>query len=180
MNRREYLLGLVTGFSGLAGCTGESAPDASAGATPTETSTTSEALTVDATVETDGSTSPLSLSAETVRETVTATTPARIRLTVQNTGDAPRTYGTGAPLPFGVLSVDDTLLWTDEYVKSTHVETEGRRVIGGEDIGLQVTLEPGEQRSDTYDFRAPPGTYTTDEGELQLDDVQYELQLSVQ
>lgn len=79
----------------------------------------------------------------------------RVRIAVHNDADHEVELSTGAPTPFGVVELTgegggEHLLWTEAYRESEHVFTEGRRVTGGEDIGLTVPVPPGERVSETY------------------------------
>ncbi|WP_144797888.1 hypothetical protein [Halorubrum depositum] len=110
--------------------------------------------------------------------------PAVVKLTARNETKSDIEYVTGAPEPFGALYDPDSpnaILWTDRYVESQYVETEGRRITGGEDIGISVTLSPGGSRSETYEFAAPPGSYSIQRtgNPLTLGDETYELIIDV-
>lgn len=93
-----------------------------------------------------------------------------LKLSLRNDADRELDVNTGAPPPFGVLSFrpvdsesDDAdgessggdrnrrTLWTDAYEESDHVHTEGGEVTAVNDIGLVVTLAPGETASETYE-----------------------------
>ena len=84
-----------------------------------------------------------------------------VRLSLRNDADGELRIGSGAPRPFGVLrfhpvgdAADRRLLWTDAYVASNHVKTEGKSVTLVEDVGLTTTLAPGETVSETYSVGA--------------------------
>jgi hypothetical protein len=118
------------------------------------------------------------------RSEIGAESPAVIELTARNETESEIEYVTGAPKPFGALydpDSPDAILWTDSYVESRYVETEGRRVTGGEDVGISVTLPPGGSRSETYEFAAPPGSYSIRRtgNPLTLGDETYELTIDV-
>lgn len=93
-----------------------------------------------------------------------------ITLTVENRGDCALNYSTGAPLPFGILSLeaDDHWLtaWTDAYEDSGHVHTAPHRgVTGVNSIALGGEIAAGETVSETYTVSnethgIQPGTYT--------------------
>lgn len=105
----------------------------------------------------------ISLGCDVHRSEITAESPAVVELTARNETGSDIEYATGAPKPFGALydpDSPDAVLWTDRYAESQYVETEGRRITGGEDIGISVTLSPGGSRSETYEFAAPPGSYS--------------------
>jgi len=115
---------------------------------------------------------------------ITDDSPAVIELTAANETGSDIEYGTGAPEPFGALydpESTDAILWTDEYVESRYVETEGRRITGIDDIGISVTLSPGGSRSETYEFAAPPGSYSMRRtgNPLTLGDDTYEVEIDV-
>ncbi|OYR45296.1 hypothetical protein [Halorubrum sp. Ea8] len=110
--------------------------------------------------------------------------PAVVELTARNETEREIEYVTGAPEPFGVLYDPDApaaILWTEKYVESQHVETEGRRVTGGDDIGISVALAPGGSRSETYEFAAPPGSYSIRQtgNPITLGEETYELRIDV-
>ena len=118
------------------------------------------------------------------RATITGESPAVIELTAGNETDREIEYVTGAPKPFGTLYDSDSpeaILWTDRYAESQHVQTEGRRITGGEDIGVAVTLSPGGSRSETYEFSAPPGNYSIQRtgNPITIGDDTYELEVTV-
>jgi hypothetical protein len=101
--------------------------------------------------------------------------PARLELSVTNTGGRAVELLTGPPPPFGTLGGrraggDERLaLWTEEYVESRYVGTRAGRVTARLAVGLSVTLAPGETRRTRYQVRRnpgrlPAGTYRVDDG----------------
>jgi hypothetical protein len=101
--------------------------------------------------------------------------PARLELSVTNTGGRAVELLTGPPPPFGTLGGrraggDERLtLWTEEYVESRYVGTRAGRVTARLAVGLSVTLDPGETRRTRYQIRRDPGrlpagTYRVDDG----------------
>jgi hypothetical protein len=118
-----------------------------------------------------------------VRKKITKKRYGQIKLIITNTGDSTASYITGEPEPFGVLgaggSEGEFVLWTDAYEESSCVQTDGREIEGGCDGGPSVELDPGEDRSETYEFRATPGTYKIDSRSLEIDDVQYVVEITV-
>jgi hypothetical protein len=98
--------------------------------------------------------------------------PARIELSISNTGDERIGVSSGAPGPFGVLRAeseggdDRVTLWSDAYAESDHVHTTTGRVRAVNDVGIVTELASGETRTRAYEigrWRLEPGTYTVDE-----------------
>jgi hypothetical protein len=126
----------------------------------------------------------ISLNDDVRRSVITEESPAVIELTARNETGSDIEYGTGAPKPFGALydpESPEAILWTDRYAESQYVETEDRRITGMDDIGISVTLAPGGSRSETYEFAAPPGSYSIQRtgNPLTLGDDTYELEVAV-
>lgn len=95
----------------------------------------------------------------------------RLRLSLRNDADAAVSVTSGAPAPFGVLSLSAadgdrrSLLWTDAYEESGHLHTEGRSVTAVNSIGLATEVEAGGAVSRT--FQVSPDI---ESGEYVLDD----------
>lgn len=113
---------------------------------------------------------PLAFEATLVDGSVRPSDPARIDLSISNTGDERIGVSSGAPGPFGVLRADSgddgVTLWSDAYDESDHVHTTARSVRAVNDIGIVTELAPGETRRREYQigrWRLTPGTYTVDE-----------------
>jgi hypothetical protein len=94
-----------------------------------------------------------------------------LRLSLRNDADGAVSVTSGAPAPFGVLSLRAgdgdrrSLLWTDAYEESDHVHTEGRSVTAVNSIGLVTEVEAGGSVSRTFQV-APdigPGEYVLDD-----------------
>jgi hypothetical protein len=179
MNRRQILSAVGLSIFSLSGCldnrdgdeTGEN-PD------PDEGRSVSVTITH---VAGDGA---ISFNYDVRRSVITEESPAVIELTARNKTESELEYGTGAPKPFGALydpESPEAILWTDKYTESEYVETDGRQITGGEDIGLHVTLSPGGSRSETYEFSAPPGSYSIQRtgNPLTFGDDTYELEIAV-
>lgn len=94
-----------------------------------------------------------------------------LRLSLRNDADGRVTVTSGAPAPFGVVSlraVDGdrgSLLWTDAYQESDHVHTEGRTVSAVEAVGLVAELGTGQSVGETFrvDSDLPSGEYVLDD-----------------
>lgn len=94
-----------------------------------------------------------------------------LELSLRNDAEAAVSVTSGAPAPFGVLSLRDvdgdrrSLLWTDAYEESDHVHTEGREVTAVNSIGLVTEVEARASVSRTFEV-APdidPGEYVLDD-----------------
>ncbi|MFD1645177.1 hypothetical protein [Haloarchaeobius litoreus] len=94
-----------------------------------------------------------------------------VEISLRNDADATVSVTSGAPAPFGVLSLRAangdrrSLLWTDAYEESDHVHTEGRSVTAVNSIGLVTEVEAGGSVSRTFQV-APdiePGEYVLDD-----------------
>lgn len=114
--------------------------------------------------------------------------PATIDATLENVGDAPARVDSGAPWPFGVVSLEpvtddgesrgELTLWTDAYEvgdDAHYVGTDGRRVTGVDNIGRSEDLAPNESVTRTYELHADspnlaPGTYEGSVGAQVVDD----------
>ena len=179
MNRRQILSAVGLSIFSLSGCldnrdgdeTGEN-PD------PDEGRSVSVTITH---VAGDGA---ISFNYDVRRSVITEESLAVIELTARNKTESELEYGTGAPKPFGALydpESPEAILWTDKYTESEYVETDGRQITGGEDIGLHVTLPPGDSRSEIYEFSAPPGNYSIQRtsNPLTLGNDTYELEVVV-
>jgi len=97
---------------------------------------------------------------------------ATLRIALRNEADATVQVMSGAPRPFGVLRYHPAgakeprrLLWTDAYVESDHVRTEGREVKRVNSIGLQTTVAPGGEaaRAFTIEDDLPSGEYVVED-----------------
>ncbi|MFC4405931.1 hypothetical protein [Haloarchaeobius iranensis] len=94
-----------------------------------------------------------------------------LRLALRNDADGAVSVTSGAPAPFGVLSLRAadgdrrSLLWTDAYEESDHVHTEGRSVTAVNSIGLATEIEADGTVSRT--FQVAPDI---ESGEYVLDD----------
>lgn len=104
--------------------------------------------------------SPLELSFEVTDSLVSEDSPAKVQLSVTNTGDCTVAYRTWTPKPFGVLLAGGKTLWTDNYREDPGTSTKGKTVVGGTDGGPSVVLRPGEEKSESCEVRASPGNYT--------------------
>lgn len=171
MYRRSVLtsLGIAT-FAGLSGCLGD---ESSSG----DGSTDEDAITytVSSTVTIDDDPTPLSFAVTQNGETVTETDVVEFVFTVTNEGSTLLEIGSTAPPPFGVVELASETgserplyPWTNHYRTSDHVDTDGRDVVGAEDIGLTTEIEPGEtiERSYTLSAKMPrlaSGEYTFDQ-----------------
>ncbi|MCU4974007.1 PQQ-like beta-propeller repeat protein [Halobacteria archaeon AArc-m2/3/4] len=92
-----------------------------------------------------------------------------ITLAVRNDGDETLRFTTGAPEPFGILSLrsDERRIvpWTSAYEESGHVhDTPHRGITGVNSIALSTEIPPGETVSETYTISdethgIQPGTY---------------------
>jgi hypothetical protein len=95
-----------------------------------------------------------------------------LALSLENRGERTVEVGSGAPAPFGVLSVhqkgepDDEshLLWTDAYEESDHVQTTGRSVTTVQDIGKITEVDPGARVEREYEIG--PAGFTDGQYEL--------------
>lgn len=114
----------------------------------------------------------VSLSADAIQPEGDDSVP-RIRLALRNEADGSVRVKSGAPEPFGVLRCHPRdgpgtshLLWTDVYEENRHVHTEGREVVGVNDIGVITTLAPGEAVDREFEIPSdlPPGEYVIDSG----------------
>lgn len=189
--RRRRLLCAASALAPLAvaGCVGdEGVPNASAG------SGADERLVLEQVRVDRGTELPLSVSG-TVTEPSFSEGP-RLRIALANDGDRGARLFTGAPPPFAVMYATPAgdgagderyLLWTDAYRESDHVFTEGRRVTGGEDIGLIESVPAGERVAETYELVGgpPPGDYvvewgsTVTVGESEDDEVDFSYRLDL-
>ncbi len=113
---------------------------------------------------------PVELGAALLDDSIRPFDPARIELSITNTGKGKIGVFSGAPGPFGILraeSEDGRLtLWSDAYAESDHVHTTGRSVSGANDIGIVTELDPGEIRTAVYEigrWGLAPGTYLVDD-----------------
>jgi hypothetical protein len=129
-----------------------------------DSSTADSDHSIDSTAVTSrrGPSSPFELFVQIVQK-ITEKRYDQIKLITTSTGDSTASYITGEPEPFGVLgaggSEGEFVLWTDAYEESSCIQTDGRDIEGGCDGGPSVELNPGEDRSETYEFRATPGTH---------------------
>lgn len=158
MKRRHALsvVGLVT--LPLSGCLDDLRGDGTAGE-----SGSSDVRSIAVSITRVAGDGAISFSCDVQRSEISEESPAVVELTARNETGSDVEYATGAPKPFGTLydpDSPDAVLWTDRYAESQYVETEGRRITGGEDIGISVTLSPEGSRSETYEFAAPPGSYS--------------------
>jgi hypothetical protein len=163
VRRRELLC--VAGATGV-GCLGV------AGCVGREGASAGDRLVVTGFETEPAGSASLSFAATVVQPS--PSTGARLRLALSNDGDRAVRLFTGAPPPFAVVSVtpgdagaaaDRYLLWTDAYRESDHVFTSGRRVTGGEDVGVVETVPAGDRVAETYELVGdpPPGEYTLTE-----------------
>jgi hypothetical protein len=115
---------------------------------------------------------PVAFEATVVDGSVRPSDPARIELSISNTGDERIGVSSGVPGPFGVLRAesegedDRVTLWSDAYAESDHVHTTAGRVRAVNDVGIVTELASGETRTRAYEigrWRLEPGTYTVDE-----------------
>lgn len=115
---------------------------------------------------------PVAFEATLVDGSVRPSDPARIELSISNTGDERIGVSSGALGPFGVLRAesegegDRVTLRSDAYAESDHVHTTAGRVRAVDDVGIVTELAPGETRTQEYQlgrWRLAPGTYTVDE-----------------
>jgi hypothetical protein len=158
MKRRHAISAVGLSFLPLSGCLENLGGGATGGDPASE-----EGRSVSITVTHVAGNRAISFGHDVRRATITEESPAVVELTARNETERDVEYGTGAPRPFGALYDPDSpgaILWTERYAESQYVDTEGRRITGGEDIGLEVTLSPGGSRSETYEFSAPPGSYS--------------------
>ncbi|WP_256300560.1 hypothetical protein [Haloarchaeobius salinus] len=112
---------------------------------------------------------PVSVSATVVTD---LDVPA-FELRLRNDADGTVSVTSGAPAPFGVLSLrseDDesfrSLLWRDAYEESSHVHTDGRTVTAVNDIGVGTEIPAGESMGATFELApdVPAGEYVVDDG----------------
>ncbi|WP_440990263.1 hypothetical protein [Haloarchaeobius baliensis] len=93
-----------------------------------------------------------------------------LQLSLRNDAESTVSVTSGAPAPFGVLSLRAadgdrrSLLWTDAYDESDHVHTDGRAVTAVESIGLVTEVEAGGtvERTFQVDPELAPGEYVLD------------------
>lgn len=123
---------------------------------------------------TEGETSPVDIRADQNGLVVTAQQSVELTFTAINGGSEPMVIESGAPPPFGVLALQaedessEIYPWSEHYANSEYVEaTDQKDLVGGMDIGLPTTIEPGETISRTYTLSADlprfrPGTYSLD------------------
>lgn len=112
---------------------------------------------------------PIDVSFEVDGDRVDAEESVSITLAVTNEGDETLRSTTGAPEPFGVLSLhgDERRItpWTPAYEESGHVHTSAHRGITGvNSIALSTAIPPGETVSETYTISEhthgiQPGSY---------------------
>ncbi len=122
----------------------------------------------------DSSDVDVAFDAELVDESGSDGDPAVLSLSLENRGERTVEIGSGAPAPFGVLSIhpagepdgESHLLWTGEYEESDHVRTVGRSVTAVQDIGKVTDLDPGERIVREYEI--DPAGFT--EGRYELTD----------
>lgn len=120
----------------------------------------------DATVDEDA---PVEATLTIDGDTIDADEAVTITVAVTNESDDELVMPTGAPEPFGVVRLqrsDRSLIaWTPAYEKSAYVGTSPQwGITGVADIGLQVTIPPGETLSETYTLSdethgIQPGSY---------------------
>jgi len=171
MNRRSVLtfIGGVA-LGALSGCLGEESPS---GDDPEDGDGIE--YTVSSTATIDGNTTPLSYDFAQHGETVTETDAVEFVLSVTNKESHPMEILSGAPPPFGLFALASgnesersVYPWTDEYRKSDHVDTSGQDVVGLEDAGVRIEIEPEETIERTFTLsaetpRLAPGEYTFDQ-----------------
>lgn len=86
--------------------------------------------------------------------------PARLSVTLRNTGDVPVTIEADPPWPFGVhlLIREDTdeyqriTAWNDAMADSEHLNTCDKAVVSWEEVFVQEDLDAGETVSETYEI----------------------------
>jgi len=120
----------------------------------------------DITVDQDA---PIDVSFEIGGDRVSADEAVTITLAVTNEGDETLRTTTGAPEPFGILTLRDgenrITPWTPAYEESGSVHTSPHRGITFvNSIGLSTAISPGETVSETYTISEEthgiqPGTY---------------------
>ena len=179
MNRRCVLSAIGTSTLALSGCL----DNRTEGGTAEDSGSTDGRSVTIALTHVAGD-EAISFSYNVHRSEITEESPAVIELIAKNGTESEIEYGTGAPSPFGALYDPDSpeaILWTEKYVESQHVETDGRRITGMNDIGISVRLSPGESRSETYEFAASPGSYSIQRtgNPLTLGGETYELDITV-
>lgn len=161
MNRRQLITGIGLGsVLSLAGCIDEAeAPSQSDATDETETDDALYTVSVEVTDESRAEELPLSLTWDIGREEITEEDPFTIEFILANEGTEPLKVFSGAPWPFEVIWMDhggsddqSVTLWTDAYEESSHVNTEGRKAVEVENIGLQETLPAGESVTETYEL----------------------------
>ncbi|TKX81346.1 hypothetical protein [Halorubrum sp. SD626R] len=179
MNRRCVLSAVGTSALALSGCLNNRTEDGTA-----EGSGSVGGPSVTISLTHVAGDEAISLNSDVIRSEITEESPAVIELIAKNETESAIEYGTGAPAPFGALYDPDSpeaILWNKKYVESQHVETDGRRITGMNDIGISVRLSPEETRSETYEFAAPPGRYSIQRtgNPLTLGEETYELDITV-
>lgn len=179
MNRRRILSVIGLSALPLSGCLDNRNGAGTAGDPGSD-----EGRSVSVTIRHVAGDGAISFNRNVHRSRITDESPAVIELIARNETESDVSYGTGAPKPFGALYDPDSpeaILWTDKYDESQYVETEGRQIAGMDDIGLSVTLSPGDSRAETYEFEAPPGSYSIRRtgNPLRLGDDTYELDVAV-
>jgi len=120
----------------------------------------------DITVDEDA---PIDVSFDIEGDRVSADESVTITLSVTNEGAETLQMTTGAPKPFGILSLrndeHNITAWTDAYEESGYVQTSPHRGIGFVyTIGLVTSIAPDETVSETYTISdethgIQPGTY---------------------
>jgi hypothetical protein len=141
--RRRSFLGVTSAsLLGLAGCLGA-----------TEYTVTE--------VSVDDASAPFGFSVEIIDPNAVVEHPARIRFSLSNDGERPvRIRNTGI-WPFGLLELVDslgaeeasgTILWTEQYAESEHVDATSRRDYGTSSTPLVQSLGSGERVSETYEL----------------------------
>ncbi|WP_331236019.1 hypothetical protein [Natronorarus salvus] len=108
----------------------------------------------------DSSGVEVSFDAELVDDLASDHDPGVLSLSLENRGERTVEIGSGAPAPFGVLSIhpegepdgESYLLWTSEYEESDHVRTVGRSVRTVQDIGVITDLDPDDRVEHEYEI----------------------------
>lgn len=126
---------------------------------------------------TSGQDAPFSFTIDVTGDTIDSDEQVTIDLAVTNESDEELTIESGAPAPFGVVTLQGTdgtdgrlTAWTDAYEESHHVHTVPHRgVTLVNSIGLARPIAPGETVRETYTLSTEthgiqPGSYVYSDG----------------
>ena len=166
VTRRSFLTAVgVTGGVVVSGCLSSVDSPGSAADARAE-------YLVESSLTSDAGLEPLDFEVTQRGETVTDDAPTEFVFELSTDG-ATATIESGTPAPFGIVGLDaeagsarPVYPWTERYVASDHVDTDGEDVVGAEDVGLTTRLSNG--RTITRAYELSPDTPRLDAGEYTL------------